>query len=81
MFLHIEEERLISINDIIGVFDLSELNKNKENRNFTFRFKDEDRLKKTLILINKNEKIEEIFSNLSVTTLEKRINKKNKFDV
>lgn len=81
MFLHIENERLISINDIVGVFDLSELNKNKENRNFTFRFRDEDKFKKTLILINKNGKVEEIFSNLSVITLEKRINKKNKFEL
>lgn len=79
MFLHIEDERLISINDIVGIFDLSELNKNKENRNFTFKFNDEDKLKKTVIIINKNGKIQEIFSNLSIVTLEKRINKKDKF--
>lgn len=79
MFLHIEDERLISISDIVGIFDLSELAKNKENRNFTFRFNDEDKLKKTVIIINKNGKIEEVFSNLSATTLEKRINKKDKF--
>lgn len=79
MFLHIEDERLISINDIVGVFDLSELNKNRENRNFTFKFNDEDKLKKTVIIINKNGKIQEIFSNLSIVTLEKRINKKDKF--
>lgn len=79
MFLHIEDERLISINDIVGIFDLSELNKNKGNRNFTFKFNDEDKLKKTVIIINKNGKIQEIFSNLSIVTLEKRINKKDKF--
>lgn len=79
MFLHIEDERLISISDIVGIFDLSELTKNKENRNFTFRFEDEDKLKKTVIIINKNGKLENVFSNLSVSTLEKRINKKDKF--
>lgn len=79
MFLHIEDERLISISDIVGIFDLSELTKNKENRNFTFRFEDEDKFKKTVIIINKNGKLENVFSNLSVSTLEKRINKKDKF--
>lgn len=79
MFLHIEDERLISISDIVGIFDLSELTKNKENRNFTFRFEDEDKLKKTVIIINKNGKLENVFSNFSVSTLEKRINKKDKF--
>ena len=43
MLLHIENEKIISSNDIIGIFDLSKLNENKENRNFTFKFNDDDK--------------------------------------
>lgn len=81
MILHIEDEKLISVNDIVGIFDLSELVKNKENKNFTFKFKDIDKTKKTVILVNKKGKVEEIFSNFSVGTLEKRINRKSGLDI
>lgn len=80
MILHIEDDKIISVNDIIGIFDLYELNKNKENRNFTFKFSDEEKKKKTVILVNKNGKTEEFFSDFSVATLENRINKNYMFD-
>lgn len=74
MLLHIEDETLISVSDIIGIFNLEELNKNKENRNFTFKFNDEDKKKRTVILANEKGKIKEFFSDFSISTLENRIN-------
>ena len=80
MLLHIENEKIISSNDIIGIFDLSKLNENKENRNFTFRFNDEDKKKKTVIIVNEDGKIKEYFSDFTISTLEKRINKNYMFE-
>ena len=80
MLLHIENEKIISSNDIIGIFDLSKLNENKENRNFTFKFNDDDKKKRTVIIVNENGKIKEYFSDFSISTLEKRINKNYMFE-
>lgn len=80
MLLHIENEKIISSNDIIGIFDLSKLNENKENKNFTFKFNDEDKKKRTVIIVNEDGKIKEYFSDFSINTLEKRINRNYMFE-
>lgn len=80
MLLHIENEKIISSNDIIGIFDLSKLTENKENKNFTFKFNDEDKKKRTVIIVNENGKIKEYFSDFSINTLEKRINRNYMFE-
>ncbi|MBQ9266888.1 MAG: DUF370 domain-containing protein [Clostridia bacterium] len=75
MFLHFGENNLIKLKDIIGVFDIETLKNSSENKQFLDNIKEIDKNNKTLI-IGKNENY---FSNISVTTINKRINQKMMF--
>lgn len=74
MFLHVEDE-VISLKDVIAIFDLQNLVKNKVNNNFIFKIDDEKKSYKTILLTSNKGKIKEYFSNISAQTISKNIEK------
>ena len=67
MFLHIGENNLIKKKDIIGVFNIDILKENKDL--YTGKIDDE----KSLLIIQSNKNTETILSNVSVSTIKKRM--------
>jgi len=83
MYLYIGQEKAIFSKDIIGVFDLDNATVSKITRDFLNRAEKEgktsvvlgDDLPKSFIITNKNEKDEIIISQISPSTVKKRLQK------
>ena len=74
MFLHVEDE-VISLKDVIAIFNLQDLIKNKVNNNFLFKIDEKKKSYKTILLTSNKGKIKEYFSNISAQTISKNIEK------
>ena len=77
MFLHIGENEIVTIKDIIGVFSVDLMEKNKNNRKVKKKARSESRWfkvsrknDKSMVLTQRDEYI---ISPISVSTLRKRI--------
>lgn len=83
MYLYIGQEKAIFSKDIIGIFDLDNTTVSKISREFLNRAEKEgkatvvlgDDLPKSFIITNKNEKDEIIISQISPSTVKKRLQK------
>ena len=83
MYLYIGQEKAIFSKDIIGVFDLDNATVSKISRDFLKKAEKSgqttvvlgDDLPKSFIITNKNEKDEVIISQISPSTVKKRLQK------
>ena len=83
MYLYIGQEKAIFSKDIIGVFDLDNATVSKISRDFLNKAEKNgqttvvlgDDLPKSFIITNKNEKDEVIISQISPSTVKKRLQK------
>lgn len=81
MFLHIGKDVVLQSKNIIGIFDIESLKKSNISNKFLENLKNEnlvynvsDDVNKSLIISQDNDKIKGYISNISSTTLNKRIN-------
>ena len=74
LYLHIGNNDMVLIRNVIGVFDLDKIKNSKYNKKFLFKFS-EKALKenKTLVLTSENGVLKHYFTNISVMTIKKRI--------
>ena len=83
MYLYIGQEKAIFSKDIIGIFDLDNATVSKISRDFLNKAEKNgqttvvlgDDLPKSFIITNKNEKDEVIISQISPSTVKKRLQK------
>lgn len=83
MYLYIGQEKAIFSKDIVGVFDLDNATVSKISRDFLNKAEKSgqttvvlgDDLPKSFIITNKNEKDEVIISQISPSTVKKRLQK------
>ena len=82
MYVHIGKDNMIEEKHIIAILDLEKMLENKNLEDILKELKIENKIinnktsnEKSLILVKKEEKIEVYFSNISSTTLAKRIQK------
>ena len=82
MYVHIGKDYIIEEKNIISILDLENLLENKKIEDILKELKIENNIinnkngnEKSLILVKKQEKIEAYFSNISSTTLVKRMQK------
>ncbi len=82
MYVHIGKDDVIEEKNIISILDLEKMLENKKIEDILKELKIENNIvnkkngnEKSLILVKKQEKIEAYFSNISSTTLAKRMQK------
>ena len=76
MYLHIGNNDMVLIRNVIGVFDLDKIKESKYNKKFLFKFSEKEmKENKTLVLTNENGLLKPYFTNISVMTIKKRIEK------
>ena len=82
MYVHIGKDNIIEEKNIISILDLEKMLENKKIEDILKELKIENNIvnkkngnEKSLILVKKQEKIEAYFSNISSTTLVKRMQK------
>ena len=78
MYLHIGNNDMVLVRNIIGVFNLQQLKEKKENKKFLARISDKD-LKneenKTLVLTEQDGLLKPYCTNISGMTIRRRIEK------
>ena len=81
MFLHIGKDVVLQSKNIIGIFDIESLEKSNISKTFLEDLKNKnliynvsDGVNKSLVISKDNDKIKGYISNISSTTLNKRIN-------
>ena len=84
MYVHIGKDDIIEEKNIISILDLEKMLENKKLEDILKELKIENNIinnkngnEKSLILVKKQNKIEAYFSNISSTTLAKRMQKEN----
>ncbi len=82
MYVHIGKDVVINSNNIISILDIESLEKNKKLENVLQNLKISDNIidvsdnnKKSLIILEKNNKIIGYITNISSSTLAKRASK------
>ena len=82
MYVHIGKDVVINYNNIISILDIESLEKNKKLENVLQNLKISDNIidvsdnnKKSLIILEKNNKIIGYITNISSSTLAKRASK------
>ena len=82
MYVHIGKDVVINSNNIISILDIESLEKNKKLENVLQNLKISDNIidvsdnnKKSLIILEKNNKISGYITNISSSTLAKRASK------
>ena len=76
MYVHIGNDEILNRNDVIAVFDVEMLKTSRQNLRILNKLKDRNNSSdKSVIIINKKNKEEIIFSNIAVSTLKKRLEK------
>lgn len=75
MYVHIGNNKILSKEDIIGIFDLSKISQSRQNLRIINEMKERNNPEDQSVIITQKEKKEEkVFSNIAVATLKKRIN-------
>ena len=87
MYVHIGKDVIINSENIIAIFDIKTLEKKNSLENICKNLKISDNIidvsednKKTLILVNENNKAKGYISNISSVTLGKRTSKYERMD-
>ena len=76
MYLHIGNNDMVLVRNVIGVFHLSQLKEGKENKKFLAKFSEKElRENKTLVLTEENGLLKPYCTNISSATIRKRIEK------
>lgn len=80
MFLHIGKDKIIKSTDIIGIFDLKNLEYSNISQEFLKKFNEnykienlDDEFKKSFIICNESNEFKGYISNISSLTLEKEL--------
>ena len=79
MYLHIGKGLILNDNDIIAIFNIDYIKNTKDYKNFYQRLFEENNIvnisdgkEKSLILVNRKEKIKAYISNINSNTIGKR---------
>ena len=75
MYIHIGDNVILKTGDIIGFFDVETLKQSRANLRILNMLKTQKADVKSVIITEKDGKIEEIFSIISTRTLKSRINR------
>ena len=76
MYLHIGNNDMVLIRNVIGVFDLSKIKDSKHNKKFFAKIPNKEiKDNKTLVLTTENGLLKPYYTNISVMTIKKRIEK------
>lgn len=75
LFTHIGDGVIIKTKDIIGVFDMKTINASRENKRIQFEIKEKKLDGNSVILMQENDKFISEVSQISVSTLKKRVEK------
>ena len=78
MYLHIGNNDMVLVRNIIGVFNLQQLKDKKENKKFLAQISEKelkDKENKTLVLTEENGLLKPYCTNISGMTIRKRIEK------
>ena len=75
MYTHIGNNLILKNKDIIGIFDKKTIDSSRENKRIQFQMKDLKENIKSVILLQEEDRYVEIYSQISTTTLKKRIEK------
>ncbi len=75
MYTHIGDSLIVKTRDVIGIFDIKSIESSRENKRIQFEMKENNVTGKSVILMQDGKKYKEIFSQISVNTLKKRLEK------
>ena len=76
LYLHIGNNDMVLIRNVIGVFDIEKLKNNKNNEKFMTIISNKDlKDNKTMVLTLENGLLKPYLTNISVMTIKKRIEK------
>ncbi len=76
MYVHIGNNEILNKNDIIAVIDVKTLKESRVNLRLINKLKERDKKDdESVIIIQKGKEQKEIFSNISIFTLRKRLEK------
>ena len=81
MYIHVGDNVILKTGDIIGFFDVETLKENRTNLRILNMLKNQNPEIKTVIIIEKDGKTEEIFSIISTRTLRSRMKKWEKRNI
>ena len=80
MYVHIGNDVMLKSKDIIGIFDVETLKQSRSNLRILNMLKDKSSDIKSVIIVERGSKIEEIFTIISATTIKNRIDKNRKYE-
>ena len=76
MYLHIGNNDMVLVRNVIGVFDLEKIKDSKYNKKFLSKISEKDmKDNKTIVLTLEDGLLKSYFTNISVMTIKKRIEK------
>lgn len=76
MYLHIGNNDMVLVRDVIGVFDIDKLKERKENKKFLQNITEKEmKENKTMVLTDEDGALKHYCTNISVMTIKKRIEK------
>ncbi|MBO5141879.1 MAG: hypothetical protein J6C46_02570 [Clostridia bacterium] len=76
MYLHIGNNDMVLIRNVIGVFDIEKIKDSKYNKKFIENISEKDlKENKTIVLTQENGLLKKYLTNISVMTINKRIDK------
>ena len=76
MYLHIGNNDMVLVRNVIGVFDLEKIKDSKYNKKFLSKISEKDmKDNKTVVLTLEDGLLKSYFTNISVMTIKKRIEK------
>lgn len=78
MYVHIGNDVMLKSKDIIGILDIETLKQSRSNLRILNMLKDQSPDVKSVIIIEREGKCEEIFTIISTTTIKNRIEKNKK---
>ena len=76
MYLHIGNNDMVLVRNVIGVFDIEKIKESKHNKKFLLKIPEKElKDNKTLVLTLENGLLKPYCTNFSVLTIKKRIEK------
>jgi hypothetical protein len=77
MYVHIGNNEILNKNDIIAVINVKTLKESRTNLKLINKLKERNRKDdESVIIMQKDEEQKEVFSNISIFTLKKRLERK-----
>ena len=75
LFTHIGDGVILKTKNIIGIFDIKTINASRENKRLQFEMKEKKLDGNSIILMQENDEYINQVSQISVSTLKKRVEK------